>query len=485
MSRILDIRADWVHEARNHAFSQIVTRDTIQSMYDLAGVDEVFDLYDFKDSFSLVGAGNKGTGGVLGNMAWDHAALQTGLGWYVHPAEGAQGRGMANVAGSGHYGSVISHSGNSVAWFSKATWTFAVKFDTVPFAANSTVCFKGTYPAGLGWWLLGFAAGSTLSFIVNSNAGLDIVASDTLIAGHWHIITVVADLTLGVVADRVKMYQDGRFVASNGTAGSTTLVEDGSALYVLSADALGTEAPTCTLGYQGTFPGLAMSQAQVQSLASEIRGLFQPTVANQPNDIKAPGMWDMPDYEFIAANNEHLCSFQYRPLFTAEGTLLINFTPHDLTNQQELFGLTEEGAANEDELMVQIRGDLVGDPIELHGVIGGGVDLRLQIPFGGAPNVPVQLGISSDGSTVRAVLNGIEQVVTPIVGANTGQWFASYPNVNVVCLGDTRSAAGAYNPFDGYVQSVIGYDRGMSVLEMQQVHSSGFGPGGPRWLPKR
>ena len=154
---------------------------------------------------------------------------------------------------------------------------------------------------------------------------------------------------------------------------------------------------------------------------------------------------------------------------TSEGTIIINFVPEDFTNQQALFGLTEEGAANEDELMIHLRGDLVGDPIEFHGVSGGGVDLRLQIPFGASYyRVPCQLGISSDGSTIRMVLNGREQVVTPVVGANTGQWFDSYSDLNVVCWGNTRSGAGAYSPFDGRSPSVQVYDRGMSVLEMQR-----------------
>lgn len=476
MTLLLDIRgADWVHEARSRAFRQKLA---LNPLVDWWG-DDPFTLYDFQDSYILLGAINKGTSGFLGNMAWDHAGIESGNAWYTYPVPGAIGRGMNNDGGvGGHYGSVVNHSGNNMSNQAIGTFHFVFYPRSAGEGGNGTLiqmdeCYR-----------VRFSAANTISAGVwNGAAWVDWPTQARVWYNAWNILTVSFDLAAGGANYKICMYLNGFQVQVPGAAPPVECPSCANILYVLD-NADNNAAFDGILGALYIHPAMFYTLGEAQDLLIECRGLFQPTAANQP-DILVPGTWGKPDYRFAMANNDHLYSFQATPLKTEEGTVLIDFVPQDMANEQLLYGITEEGSALEDELIIALRGDIVGDAIELMRRTDGATDLRLSIPFGaGRLNVPSRVAFTSDGTTVRGFLDGEEQVVSAVVGANTGQWFDSAEDADVVCVGKLRSAA-AIGDLSGLVSEIVVYDRALAPIEIQQWVASGKGPRGARRMPER
>ena len=210
--------------------------------------------------------------------------------------------------------------------------------------------------------------------------------------------------------------------------------------------------------------------------------LLQADVNDQPT-ITVPGTWGTPDYYFLSAHDDHLYNANVDPLSTEVGSLLLAFVPKDDANQQTVFCLSEDGNANGEVLGLQFRGDVAGDPLEWNGRTGGATNLELRFPSAGV-RVPHVVWLTSDGSTLRAYVNGQEQTVTANTGANTGQWFADYPDVDAVVAGAIRRAA-VEEEMDMLMPVLVAYDRQVSYLDIQKQYQMGFGLRGPRWLPER
>jgi len=464
-------------ECKNLAFARLVTKARIQAMYDAVGSTDKFDMYHFQaDGPTLVGSLNNGTGGFLGNMAWSHASLGTGAGWYAPhrgwPSPGMTGRGMVGVGGADvEVGSVTGHTGNIFDGLAQATFLFKVKMD-------------GTGGGGAG--RIGEAAASYIIFASAANT-LAISIYDggawhsnstgaNLVYGEWHDLAIVFDGSLAGDLNRCKLYLDGIDVTTVVTVGMpAAMVDPGAVRYILNGFTAGVfnRAWDGAVGLYGTYPGLAMSQAQIQSMI-EIRGLFQPTVANQPV-IYTPGSFGSSEYSFDGApdpNSDCFVSHQIVPLKTAQGTIIVWFTPGDMQDQQTIFGISELGSAAEDELAIHLRGDIANDPIEWHCRLGGAVDFRLQIPFGVVyRNVPTMVWFTSDGSTIRGGINGEEAVVSPVVGANSGQWFDHAVSANVICAG--ASPLNTYqNIYIGKESKVIVRDDCLAPIQIAKLAQS-------------
>jgi len=295
MTVIFDSSVHTQSEMRNLAFRQEIHRDAIVDMF---GAEESFDMYDFQDSPILVGAMNKGTGGVLGNMAWDNAALRTGAGWYVPPQiAGAYGFGMVNDGGvSGHYGSVVGHNGNDVAGKDKFTLTFTINLATVGEGGVGTLLFKD------GAYAVQFDVVDEIRFIMWDGAAWRAYeTTDSPLASwnHWHQVTITYN------AGTVVIYVDGIARAGAGALIPVVLHDAGNILYIMD-NAANTSAVDGILGQLGLYPGLAMSAAQEQGLV-ELRGLFQPNVANHFT-INTPGSYGSSDYTAVA--NSRMVSYQ-------------------------------------------------------------------------------------------------------------------------------------------------------------------------------
>jgi len=492
LDRILDLRgADFVHQWNNHAFYRKTTRRAFDAIVDAVDPTQNYVMYGFQvdDAATMLGVTNEGRDTILGNLAMSHGSMWSGSGWYQHHGDmiqaGNKGQGINSVGGASTYLlSCVTHNATYLQGHTKAT--FLYKF-----------IMRGTGGAGAG--RLSEADASHICFASAANTiAMSVYNHDTL---AWasnttgatvtydipHDLAVVIDTTLVGDANICKLYLDGEDVTTVLTAGMpvASLWDASAILRILNGFVGGvySRAWDGILGFFALVPGVAMSQAQIQSFI-EISGFFQPTAADQPNII-APGTWNTPDYNFILAEDDHLLSFQSYPLKTSAGSLMIAFVPDDFTNQQTLFGMAEYGNAVWQSLGVQIRGDIANDPIELLGYTVGAADLRLSIPFGAARlGVPSILWFTSDGTTVRAYLDGREQVVTPVLGANTGQWFASYPLCNVACVGAMVRDAIA-EEFDGRSSVIQAYDRQVAYVDIQRQWQQGWGERGPRLIFER
>ena len=489
MGLLIDHRgADFVDRWSNLAFYRKTTRRAFDAIVDAVDPTQQYVMYGFQvdDAATMLGVTNEGRSSVLANLAMSHGSMWSGSGFYRAHGNmlqaGNKGQGINSVGGASTYLlSCATHNGTYLQSHTKAT--FLYKF-----------IMRGTGGAGAG--RLSEADASHICFASAANTiAMSIYNHDVL---AWasnstgatvtydvpHDLAVVVDTTLAGDANICKLYLDGRDVTTVVTAGmpTGTLWDSSTILRILNGFVGGvySRAFDGILGFFALIPGVAMSQAQIQSFI-ETSAHFQPTAADQPA-IYAPGSWPTPENNFILAEDDHLYANQVQPLLTQAGSIMVAFIPEDFTNQQTLFGLSQEGAAVWHSLAIQLRGDVANDPIELIGYTAGAADLRLSIPFGaGNLGVPSILWLTSDGTTVRGYLNGREQVVTADLGANTGQWFADYPLSTVACIGGMRRDA-IIEELDGRIAVVQAFDREVAYIDIQRQWAQGWGQRGPRLL---
>jgi len=472
MGLILDMDVAQPEYAPNLAFYRKITRTLLNRFM----VGRPYSFYDFQDDPTLVGADNKGSSGFLGNMGWSNIGLRTADGWYRNNGKmlqaGMTGFGMFNNGGiSGYEASVIGHSGND---FNGTNFSiiFVIKPVNLGEANQGRILQKtNNMDAGVFCDLIDLG-GDVIHVDFNGNEAYS--NRITGLRNYWHLGVISYDGTQPFGA-RCRIYVDG-FDRTDVDFTEETVIDDGNPLYILDNFA-NVRAFNGGLGLLAILPGKTLSLAEVE-LLSEIATVTQATAGNRPNII-TPGMWHRPEYNFVRTESDHLLSYQIAPLLTEEGSVMIAFTPEDVANSQNLFGISDDGNAVWTSLGLQLRGDIANDPLELIGYDGGVADLRLSIPFGaGRLNVPSVIWFTSDGSTVRGYVDGREQVVTPVLGANTGQWWISYPNANVCNIGAERHDI-ISNTFDGRIAKILNYDRAVNYLEIQK-HFAANG----RWYPK-
>ena len=476
-------------EMRNAAFRQKITRDSILAMYAAAGIAEAdakFDMYDFIDDPILVGAMNKGTGGFLGNMAWDNAALRTGDGWYCAPEiAGANGFGMTNDGGvSGHYGSVISHTGNMLDSCTKATFTFKIKPSSDGEGNQGRIISKRD--ASNISYSIYMQNTNDLLLLVTTNLGLSSwnFTLANLPIGFWSSVTIVLDAS---AANDGVLYVNGNPVQGIDI-GFTSIVDAGPILYILDMYN-NTRAFDGNLGYLGIYPDLAMTEAQARSLV-ELRGLFQPTAANQPL-LHTPGTFGVPDYDFDGVadpNTDCLYSYQTEPIKTPAGTILMwarltaNTLPYTLLALQTPLSA---GAGTFQQLALINYGARVNDPMTL---FAGDAALGILDDFEYAASEivykPIFHGLSSDGSQTSAYVNGSSSPITVRIGSNVGRWFDMITEPSVLSLGVMRRDI-LLNGWVGTISKLRIYDRALAPLEIEQIYQRNGGGPGQRFYPDK
>ena len=466
-------------ECRNLAFRKKITQNAIQAMLVAAGIPtQRFSLYDFMDDAGFVGAINKGTSGVLGNMAWDNIGLRTGNGWYVHPVPAAEGLGMVNDGGVSNYiGSVADHNGNNMSGVSKATWVFV-------FRANSAG--EGNFGRLIektNGYRVNVSAANTMSVAVWDGGTYRIVTTGaSVVYGFWNVLVFTFDGTEPVATDRLKAYLNGIEVTTAPSVGTpATITDDGNILYVLDR-ADNTRAWDGELGSVAIIPGLTMSLAQVQSLV-ELRGLFQPLANNRA--LITPSLYGPPQYDFDGAadpNTDHFLTFQVTPLKTNQGTAIIWFSPENFAAFGVLFDMTENGVAINDSYRLPFRGDGVGDPMDIIDTQGG-ANSWIGRTAGNLINPELNMvAIRSDGATTRMNINGVDVALANIVGANTGTWFSAATDANAFVMGVARNAV-LGGGFRGPIQKLLIYDRPLSPDTIARIQRRGWAQYGPRWYP--
>lgn len=479
MGLIFDMQVTRPDFAANLSFYRKATPDRFTAL----AAGNPYSMYGFQgDEATLVGSYNEGTSGVLGNMAWTNIGLRTGDGWYSSAGmmlqAGMRGFGMTNNGGgSGFVGSVVSHSGNSVAGSEYMTIHVVFRATTAGEGGAGVLFSKENA------YRLRFSAANTLIFEVWDGAAWR--GSDTganVVYGYWHHLTIVFDGSLAAV-NRIKMHLNGRDATVAGANIPAALVDDlGAVLYILD-NAGNTAAWNGQLGLLMIQPDVPYTLAQAQSLI-ELKGLFQATAANQPT-IKIPE-----GYDFDGAadpNSDHLRTYQVQPLKTTQGSVLIWFIPDDFVNLNVALSLTTPiaiGAGYESQQLA-FRGDLAGDPFNIFSQVND-TGIFDSLTFAQSLIIPSSLNFiccASNGITSYGYLNGNNMVVTAAGGANSGRWFAAMQNASVFSNGLVQRNTTVY-PLNGKQSKLLIYDRPLSQLELQKIQYNGFGSSGPRFYPR-
>jgi len=478
---IFEGSVDRVDRMANLAFYRKTTKDAFDA---IVPSTQAYAMYSFNydDGGVLLGVSNEGTPNVLANLAMSHGSMWSSQGWYQNFGRtyqsGNRGQGINSVGGaSGYVLTCATNSNTYVGSKTKCTWIY--KF-----------IMRGTGGGAAG--RLSEAAASHINFcnaantIASSiyNAATSAWASNTTGAtvtyNYWHDLAIVVDCTLVGDANRCKLYLDGRNVTTVLAAGMPAVLNDASTvLRILNGNGAACDrAFDGILGFYAIVPGVAMDPTQINQFI-EVMGLTQFTAGHQP-PITSP----QPEYGFTWAANRNLFTYQIVPFKTATGTIIACYKPEDFTNEGSIAGVCQEGSFTPDDLTLETRGDIANDPLELIGSSGGVTNLRLQHALGAVNGLARHCSAwTSDGTLVRAYFDGKLQTVAVPVGANTGQWFASYPLSTVFVVGARRDAA-VGSGFGGKLSKFLAYDREVTGVELAQMASRGYNADGtPRWMP--
>jgi hypothetical protein len=467
----------------NASLCRKTTRKAFDDIVDAVDPTLPYLMFSFQadDGATLVGVTNEGRDSVLGNLAMSHASMWSAAGFYQNFGRmlqaGNRGQGINSVGGASPYLlSCATHSGSSLAGQTKCTWIY--KF-----------LMRGTGGGAAG--RLSEAAASHINFcnaantIASSiyNAATGLWASNTTGATvayrYWHDLAIVVDTTLVGDANRCKLILDGRDVTTVLAAGMPAVLNDASTvLRILNGNGAACDrAFDGILGFFAMVPGVAMSLAQTQSFI-EVMSLMQATVGNQVPILNS----GCPEYSFTWADTRNLLTFQVNPFKTTTGTIIACYKPEDFANEGAIMGVCQDGAAAPDNLMIETRGDIALDPLELMGSSGGVTNLRLQHALGVANGYARHCSAwTSDGTAIRAYFDGKPQTLLIPVGANTGQWFASYTLSNAFAVGAKLGLPWG-SGFGGKGVKFLVYDREVVGWELAKMASSGYrADGTPRW----
>ena len=467
----------------NAAFYRKTTKSALDAIIS-SSYPYVMYSFNYDNGATMVGVTNEGTASGLANLAMSSATMWTNAGWYQNfgriAQAGNRGQGINSVGGVSPYLlSCATNSGTAINGARKCTWIYKFLMrgtggggaGRLSEAAASHICFA--------------SAANTIAMSLYNTPGGGWASNSTgatVAYNYWHDLAIVADTTLIGDANICKMYLDGRDVTTVVAAGMPAALEDASVvLRILNGNGAACDrAFDGILGFFAMVPGVAMSLAQTQSFI-EVMGLMQATAGNQPS-IAASGS---PEYSFTWAASRNLFTYQIVPFKTAAGTVIACYKPEDFANECAIMGVSQDGAAVPDDLMIETRGDIALDPLELMGDSGGVTNLRLQHALGAVNGLARHCSAwTSDGTTVRAYFDGKLQTLLIPVGANTGQWFASYPLSTVFVVGAKRNAA-ITSGFGGKGIKYLVYDREVTGVEIAQMNSRGYtADGSPRWYPQ-
>lgn len=483
---IFDGSVDRPDRMGNLAFYRKTSKSAFDAIVDAAaGVDQQYVMFSFNydDGATMLGVTNEGRDNILGNLAMSHGSMWTGAGWYQNfsrPGQaGNRGQGINSVGGVSPYNlNGAIHSGTSIEGSSKCTWLYKFLMrgtgggaaGRLQEQAASHICFCN--------------AANTIAMSIYDGANWHSNTTGATVAyNYWHDLAIVYDGTLVGDLNRCKMYLDGRDVTTVLAAGMPATLQNGGGIiyYLLNGNGGAQDrAFDGILGFFAMTPNVAMTQLQCAYFI-EVMSLMQATAGNQPPITNSGG----PEYGFTWAASRNLFTYQIVPFKTTTGTIIACYKPEDFANECAIMGVSQDGAAVPDDLMIETRGDIALDPLELMGDSGGVTNFRLQHALGAVNGYARHCSAwTSDGTLVRAYFDGKLQTLLTPVGANTGQWFASYPLSTVFVVGAKRNAA-VTSGFGGKGVKFLAYDREVVGVELAQMNARGYkADGSPRWYPQ-
>ncbi|MBI4894188.1 MAG: LamG domain-containing protein [Candidatus Aenigmarchaeota archaeon] len=152
-----------------------------------------------------------------------------------------------------------------------------------------------------------------------------------------------------------------------------------------------------------------------------------------------------------------------------QGSVSMWFKYYGTGDTESLFDVTDGAASNVDSWIVyQSTGNILHPALIYN---DGSVILNSQIGSAITDTNWHHLVTTSDGSTIRAYLDGTERSLTIAQGSNTGQWFGDL-SLNRVTVGALQFDVTA--GFDGLVDDVRVYSRPLGLSEVNQLYLTGI-----------
>jgi hypothetical protein len=183
----------------------------------------------------------------------------------------------------------------------------------------------------------------------------------------------------------------------------------------------------------------------------------------------------MPEYDFdgaAAPNSDHLFTTNFTEIKATIGTMILWFSPDTFTTDQALVWSGVNGATD-DEFYLVFEGTVANDPLSIVLMDAGVVTYQGRFAASLINSQQNCVAIYSDGTALRAQVNGQISAITDIVGANAGQWFASATSSNRLAVGAAMRAALAL-PYDGKMQKLYFDAAAMTTGEIAKAARLGY-----------
>ena len=140
-------------------------------------------------------------------------------------------------------------------------------------------------------------------------------------------------------------------------------------------------------------------------------------------------------------------------------------------SSEVLLSLSNAGSAD-DEFTIQWIGG-VSDFIRLYMTLNGTAVLRLETSGTITDSNWHHYAITSDGSTVKAYIDGSIQILTETIGSNTGQWFADATDADTLSMGIVQRNVNL-GDFTGQIDHTMFYNRALSASEIALLYQEPF-----------
>lgn len=137
------------------------------------------------------------------------------------------------------------------------------------------------------------------------------------------------------------------------------------------------------------------------------------------------------------------------------------------TTQGAVLAAVNVDGATDDELYVAFRGDTANKIIQIALVVNGSTTMALDSPDNTIADTNWHhLSITSNSSTIKLYVDGIEKTLTASVGSNSGQWFDDATQANQFTIGVLKRAT-LVLPLTGLMDEVKIYS---AALTQEQIN---------------